>query len=181
MSTFNLPQRVVVQPRRSIASFEMMVVLRESATDTLEITRHPVQDGSSITDHAFVQPKQLEMEVVFANTAARTLKESYQKFIELQASAVPFDVVTGKRSYKNMLIASLSNTTDADNENILSLSISMQEIRIVQVEVAVVPPRSRQAQPAKTSSTQNSGAKSAQEELKPQRRQSILSSIAGGF
>lgn len=181
MSTTILPQRVVVQPRRSIATFDMMVVLSESATDTLEITRHPVQDGSSITDHAFVQPKTLEMEIVFANTDARTLKETYQKLIELQASAVPFDVVTGKRAYKNMLISSISNTTDADTENVLSLGLSLQEIRIVQVEVAVVPPRSRQAQPAKTSGTQNSGAKSAQEEVKPQRRQSILASIAGGF
>jgi hypothetical protein len=181
MSTFTLPQRVVVQPRRSIATFDMMVVLRESGTDTLEITRHPVQDGSSITDHAFVQPKQLEMEVVFGNTEARTIKETYQKLLDLQASALPFDVVTGKRAYKNMLFASISNTTDSENENVLSLSFSLQEIRIVQVEVAVVPPRSRQAQPAKTSGTQNSGTKSAQEEIKPQRRQSILSSIAGGF
>lgn len=175
MTITTTPQPVVVRPRRRIATFDMMVVLKESATDNLEITRHPVQDGASITDHAFLQPKELEMDVLF-NDNERPLAETYEKLLALQASREPFDVVTGKRLYTNMMFASLSNTTDSDTENILSLNIAFREILIVQVEIAVVPPRSRQAQPARSSGTQNAGAKSAQAENKPQRRQSILAS-----
>jgi hypothetical protein len=39
--------------------------------------------------------------------------------VDLQNSRVPFDVVTGKRIYTNMLIRALEVTTDRTSENVV--------------------------------------------------------------
>jgi hypothetical protein len=59
-------------------------------------------------------------------------KDIYAKFLALQASAVPFDVFTGKRSYTNMLIADMTTVTDKTTENALYLRLRLKEIIIVQ-------------------------------------------------
>lgn len=170
------PSPVVVRPQRRIASFTAMCVVEEVGTDELEITKHPVQEGAQISDHAYVKAADLKIKALFDDELL-PLNEIYKKLLELQASRILFDVVTGKRLYKNMLMKSLSQTTDADNENILSVSFSLEEIIIVQVEVTTVPPRAKQANPARTGGTQNAGAKSAKVvENKPKRQQSILAS-----
>lgn len=170
------PSQVVVRPQRRIASFTAMCVVEEVGRDELEITKHPVQDGAMISDHAYVKAADLTIKVLFDDDQL-PLDEIYKQLLELQASRLLFDVVTGKRIYKNMLMKSLSQTTDAEKENILSIDMALEEIIIVQVEVATVPPRAKQAQPARTSGTQNAGAKSAKANGDgPKRQQSILAS-----
>jgi hypothetical protein len=43
---------------------------------------------------------------------------------------VPFDVVTGKRLYTNMLIRALEVTTDRTSENVLSAVLTLREVII---------------------------------------------------
>lgn len=169
------PQPVVVRPQRRIGSFTAMCVISETAKDELEITKHPVQEGAMISDNAYVKPSDVSIKVVF-NDDEKPLQETYRLLLELQALREPFDVVTGKRIYKNMLMKGLGQTTDAENENVLSIDFTLEEIIIVQVEVTTVPPRAKQATPAKTGATQNAGAKSAKAVEKPKRQQSILAS-----
>lgn len=170
------PQPVVVRPQRRIGSFTAMCVIEENANDELEITKHPVQEGATISDNAYVKPSGVTIKVVFGDDD-RPLQETYRLLLELQATRLPFDVVTGKRIYKNMLMKGLAQTTDAESENILSITFTLEEIIIVQVEVTTVPPRAKQASPARTGSTQNAGSKSAKAvENKPKRQQSILAS-----
>lgn len=169
------PQPVVVRPQRRIGQFTAMCVISETAKDELEITKHPVQEGATISDNAYVKPSDVSIKVVF-NDDDKPLQETYRLLLELQALREPFDVVTGKRIYKNMLMKGLGQTTDAENENVLSIDFTLEEIIIVQVEVTTVPPRAKQATPAKTGATQNAGAKSAKAVEKPKRQQSILAS-----
>lgn len=175
MSVTSTPQPVVIRPQRRIGEFTAMVVIEEAGTDELEIAKHPVQDGAQISDNAYVKAATLSMKALF-NDETDPLTEVYQKLRDLQALREVFDVVTGKRIYKNMLMKTLSQTTDRETENILSVSMAFEEIIIVQVEVTTVPPRAKQANPGKTGGTQNAGAKSAVETNKPQKQKSILAS-----
>jgi hypothetical protein len=163
-------------PRRSIGPFNATVTLEEIASDDLEITQHPVQQGATITDHAYLKPATVSIKIMF-NAADAPLAETYAKLRQLQASREPFDVVTGKRAYKNMLFKSLGQTNDAQTENVLSISAELQEIFIVQVETTTVPPRKQQANPGKTGATENAGQKSAQPA--PERNRSALRTLAG--
>lgn len=162
-------------PRRTIGPFAATVVLEEIGTDELEITQHPVQQGASITDHAFVKPATVNLKVMWNDDDA-PLAETYNNLLLLQSSRVPFDVVTGKRAYTNMLIKSLGQTTDVQTENVLSINMSLQEIIITSVEVTAVPPRASQKNAGKTGATENAGKKSAQE---TSRKRSALAALAG--
>lgn len=174
---------------RKIGSMTVNVVINESTNDTLTITKQPVQQGASITDHAYKEPTSFSMTAhqkdngvldslvaldplgalnslnPFSGGATSGLAKIYQSLLDLQNSRVPFDIITPKRIYRSMLLAALSVTTDKQTENILALSMSFQEVLIVSVVTTQVP-RTRQKLPGVTGAIQNAGKKSALLSLK---------------
>lgn len=146
--------------KRKIGDVEVDVVMSESTNDTLTITKQPVQQGASITDHAYKEPTVLTMTAFFRDNISKSLSKIYQELLELQESRVPVSVYTPKRVYPNMLIASLGQTTDPKTENCLALTFSFQEIIVVPVTTTQVP-RIRQRNPGATGKTEKAGKKSA--------------------
>lgn len=170
-------ETAVFLPRRAIGSFNATITIEEVGKDDLEITQHPVQQGASITDHAYVKPSTVNLKVMWSADDA-PLSETYQNLLTLQSSREPFDVVTGKRTYRNMLMKSLAQTTDALTENVLNISMELQEIILTSLEVVTVPARPKQKNAGKTGATENAGAKSAQPASTPRKR-SALAALAG--
>jgi hypothetical protein len=145
---------------RKIDSITVDVVINESTSDVLTITKQPTQVGASITDHAYLEPTAFSMTILFQDNLTKSLSKIYQDLLDLQASRVPIDVTTPKRIYRDMLISTLSQVTDKHTENCLSISVSFQHIIIVSVSTVQVP-RSRQRNAAVTGAIQNAGKKSA--------------------
>lgn len=153
--------------RRQVGTIDVPVIITESTSDTLTITKQPVQQGAPITDHAYKEPTTLSMSTFFQDGFSREsifnnakVSAIYQKLIDLQNSRVPFDVTTPKRLYKNMLIASLGLTTDARTENCLAINFTFQEVIIVKVTTVTVA-RSKQTSPGTTGKTEPAGKKSS--------------------
>ncbi len=144
---------------RKIGSITVNTVISEAATDTLTITKQPVQEGASITDHAFKEPTGFTMQVLFQDNIRVSLSKLYQNLLDLQTSRAPFDVITPKRIYKNVLISTLGQTTDKHTENVLAINITFQEIIIVKVGASSVA-RSNQKNPGATGATEKAGKKS---------------------
>ena len=155
---------------RMIGDIPVQVVTNENTTDTLTITKQPVQQGASISDHAFMEPVSLTMTLFFQTSAFPTsfaslfnsgsgLSAIYTQLRNLQTSRVPFTVVTPKRTYTQMLIASLGNTTDKNTENCLSITLGLQQVLIVDVVTIQAPP-ANQIQSGATQATQTAGNKS---------------------
>lgn len=151
--------KAVIVPKRSIGNFTLQCTISEKATDTLEVTEHPTAEGFNVADHAFLRPAQLNVEMVYDANPDKTLREIYSDLLKFQASREKFKVVTGKRSYTNMLIISLTQTTDASSENVLAISMQMRQIITVAVETTSVPGR-----PAKkvSSGVKHTGEKRAE-------------------
>lgn len=149
-----------------IGDIKLQVVVNEHTTDTLTITKQPVQQGASITDHAYLEPTTFSHTIYFAAAgfeglvSGNTLSQIYQKLLDLQASAKEFDIVTPKRIYHDMLMTSLSQTTDKLTENCLAIHASYQQVIFVPV-LATVVQRSRLRNAGSNSPTQNGGKKSA--------------------
>lgn len=61
-------QSILIKPKRSIGPLVAQVTLQEVHTDTLEITDHPVEQGASITDHAFKRPAELVITCAWSNS-----------------------------------------------------------------------------------------------------------------
>jgi hypothetical protein len=145
-----------------IGTIAVQVVIDEAATDTLTITKQPVQQGAAITDHAFMEPTAFAHTIYFPSpgfTGGTTLSQIYTKLLTLQSSAQPFDIVTPKRIYSSMLMTSLNQTTDKLTENCLAIHASYQQIILVPV-LATQVQINNLAHRGSNSPTQNGGNKS---------------------
>lgn len=157
------------------------VVVSEKHSDTLAITEHPVEKpttGSAsgfIADHAYKCPGEVIMACGFAsggslldviNTSFIGLyfglspTETYQQLLDLQSSRVPFDVITGKRVYRNMLIKSIDTTTDKTSEHVLNCTLTLREVIMSQTQLICVADKSDMRDGVSTSAVQNTGTKS---------------------
>jgi len=162
-------------PRRSInsqlGSFSLYVTIEERHHDELVITDHPVEQGAAISDHAYKKPSELTMTIGWSNSSLASIgtlqfgnysRSTYQDLLDLQKSRTLFDVSTGKRRYSNMLIQSLSTTTDAKTENSLIVTLHCREVIIVQTTTTQLQPAANMASPQKTAGTSNTGTKQPQ-------------------
>ncbi|PAV02596.1 hypothetical protein CBG25_09905 [Arsenophonus sp. ENCA] len=147
------------QRSRKIGLLVPDVIISEKHHDTLEITEHPVELGAEIADHAYKRPAEVTMEVGFSSGGSLldfrdtrhvgiglglSAPEIYQQILALQASRQPFDVITGKRKYQNMLIRAIEVTTDKHTETVLMAILTLRELNITQTQKAsmtVVEPK----------------------------------------
>lgn len=177
------------QQSRKIGLIVPSVVISEKHNDTLEITEHPVEVGAAISDHAYRRPSEVVMQVGFSGggslldfldttsfglSVGLSPKETYQELLDLQNSRVPFDVVTGKRIYSNMLIRALEVTTDRTSENVLSAVLTLREVIITSTTTTQVAVKEDMKLGANTSAVQNSGVKTP-----AAKNESLLSRLAG--
>lgn len=160
---------------RSIGGIIPDVTVEETHSDEMEITQHPVQQGAAISDHAYKKPMSLKMSVMFGKD---DINITYQKLLDLQNKAQLIDVITGKRSYKNMILKSLAVTTNKDTNSILSVTAELTEVIIVSVTVTNVPARTKQKNAGKTGATEKAGSKQATP-VKEEKKKSALRSLIG--
>lgn len=173
---------VLLQQRsRNINMIIPDVVIKETHKDELTITSHPVEGATqsgvgAMTDHAYRKPSEVIMEVGFAGGGSLldssllntqkigvslgvSPKETYEKLINLQRERLPFDLTTGKKSYKNMLIRSLEVTTDNTSENVLMAVITLQEVIIAETQTIKAANKEAMQRGVSTSAVQNTGTK----------------------
>lgn len=94
---------ISIPPTRSFSGISGYVTIQENTNDTLEITQQPVQQGASISDHAFKKPVSLSIQILFGNNIVKSiagvqitlpafsqsLSDIYQKLLALQQPQVP--------------------------------------------------------------------------------------------
>lgn len=150
-------ENVVIE--RSVGDIHLEVTVEEAHDDTLVVTEHAVEQGVAVSDHAYKNPMKVDITAgTSANEGEGVPRETYEKLLELQASLEPFTIVTGKRTYANMLVEGINVTTNADTENILMATLSCREVILVSTQTVQVPP-AQQAKRTKTQKTQKTGTK----------------------
>jgi len=149
---------------RSIGGFYAEVTVQEQHIDELTITQHPVERGGAITDHAFKMPSQLNIDIgnsaAYLDQSGSSIDQAYNDLLNLMIGVNLLTVQTGKRLYQNMLIKSLRVNTDQKTENVLSVSMQLQEVFLVDTSTTPLPSNSVAAKPQSTASTTNTGTKS---------------------
>ncbi|MBG6243107.1 MAG: hypothetical protein EKE20_15395 [Candidatus Symbiopectobacterium sp. Dall1.0] len=162
---------------RKIGLIVPSVVVSEKHSDRLEITEHPVEVGAEVSDHAYKCAAEVVVQVGFAgggslldfahkltatNLTGLSPRETYQALLKLQSDRIPFDVVTGKRLYKNMLLQHLEVTTDRVSENVLNATLTLREVMITRTQSIQVADKADMKMGAATSAVINTGTKSPQ-------------------
>lgn len=73
---------------------------------------------------------------------------------------MPFQVITGKRRYQNMLITKISVTTNKESENVLLCDIDMQEVIFAETYAQTIADKRLMKTGNATSGIQNGGVRS---------------------
>lgn len=155
-------------PQRHIGPFVAQATIEEDHRDDLIITRHPVEQGAAITDHVYKAPAEVVITAGWTPADPNGggdesyLTALYGQLLQLQASGVRFDIVTGKRVYTDMLFRELAVKTDQKTENTLWLRAVCQQIIIVSTQTFTVPPAANQADPSKNAPVVNTGGQQLQ-------------------
>jgi hypothetical protein len=91
------------------------------------------------------------------------LKDRYNEMLALQGDSQNppqlVTLVTGKRSYSNMVLTRIEEVTTVSTEHALVLDLTFEEVIIVEVQAATLPPVTRQLNPQKTADPVNTGNK----------------------
>jgi hypothetical protein len=123
-------------------------------------TTHPVQTGASISDHAYLEPARLTIEVGMSDAmdayapglwigGATKSVSAYQVLLAMQFARIPLVVITRLRTYQNMLI--INNPAEETVETVAGLKcrVTFEEIFVADTQVV-----SNSARPYDTNQTQ---------------------------
>src|SRR5215467_4150897 len=158
---------------RSIGGIIAQVTIEEQGSDDLQITEHPVEQGAPIADHAFKRPATVTIRAGWSRYGATPYSHNdlsaesgvYGLLLSWQAALLPFNVITGKRSYSNMLIERLQVSTDQHSEYALMATITCRQVIIVGTSTAQVQGMSnssdQHANPESTGPSSDTGDKAS--------------------
>ena len=149
-------EAIFLERKRSIQSAGGRIIIpdvtiSELHSDSVTVTRHPVDTGASISDHAFRNPAQLVCEFGWSDSSTLlnsaiasvtsgftkglvTIKEVYEDLRQIMDDRELLTVSTGKRQYQNMLITNLKVSTTVDTEASLICEIAFEEVILVEVQ-----------------------------------------------
>ncbi len=125
-----------------IASLELDASLSEEHSADADVTDHPVEAGSDISDNFRSKPKQIKINGFITNTPVKfglntPTKRDVNAWINLndiRDNAFIVTIVTTLATYDNMAMVSLTSTRDAASGNALNFTASFREIRTVKSE-----------------------------------------------
>lgn len=152
------------------------VVISEEHDDEVTVTRHPVDQGAPISDHAYKNPPVLNVRFGWSDSSRLinsvldtsilrgylSTKEVYEQLLKLMDNRELLTVSTGKRIYQNMLITKLSTSSTADTESALICDITFEEVIIVSAQSTNLS-EDVQQNPERTASPTNGGQRQAVE------------------
>lgn len=125
--------------KTNIAGYFFDAILRTQHRREVEITKHPVQTGAAISDHAFQMPSYVSFEIgmsdvmdsiipgQFSGSYTKSVS-AYQILKKLQTDRQPLQVVTRLDNYQNMLIQSILIDDSYKTLYGLRALVSLQEI-----------------------------------------------------
>lgn len=152
--------------KANIGGLVFDAIIKTDHTSKLTVTTHPIESGAKIADHAFVEPAEISVEVAVSDSeinkgtfgSGNRSLNAFRELLKLQTSRSLITVVTRFKTYRNMLITSVSVPDDYTTMNAFKASLMLREIPIVSTSRVSVTARGSQLQ--KCGST-NSGTKQA--------------------
>lgn len=121
-------------------------VLRAEHDQRAVVTLDPVQTGAPLSDHAFIVPPQLMIEIAmsdamqsfflgqWADGPSKSVS-AYQTLVAIQQQRLPISIATRLRQYDNMLITEIRADEEARTANALKAYVTFTQILTASVEV----------------------------------------------
>lgn len=122
---------VIIVPRE-IGPVPITAFLYEQHRSEAVVTDNPIEDGSSISDHIYTEPKGLTLEI-----AEEKATDAFIGLVEHQALREPFDLVTGLAVYTNMVIVAIVADREKSTSKILRATVELREVIIVGTQASL--------------------------------------------
>ncbi len=154
--TGNQPQRVRVAQRIGSSLNTLLNIeatLNENHLSELDVTDHPVEVGSDISDHIRLRPNSLELTAFISNRPVAILasqnaslgvkggspleraEDAFREMLRWQSEGLLLTVVTTLRTYEDMVLQRVSPTRDASSGKVLRAQLSFREIITVETQI----------------------------------------------
>lgn len=130
--------------KTSLGEVVIDAVLNEGHGRDQKLTKHRVEVGSAITDHADLGPDILTLDCILTNTPLTETptpgraEDAYERIRLLQENATLLSVLTTLRTYDNMVITSLSTQRNARERGAVHFTVGLESIRLVQNKTSIV-------------------------------------------
>lgn len=124
-------------------------------------TTHPILTGANLTDHAYVLPAEVSLEVgmsdvmasyqsgIWTGASSKSIS-AWQILKQIQLAKTPLILVTRLDTYQNMLIIDVDTTDDNRTKHALKARITLEENLTASIASVAAP----SARPQTTGSTQ---------------------------
>lgn len=145
-------KKSLVYAKTDVAGYFFDAFLRVDHTSKLNITEHPVETGANVSDHAFVEPAEVVMEIGMSDAAKSVVKgqfatkksrsvNAYELLMELQKQRIPIQINTRLGQYKNMLIETISAPDDYRTLYGLRVTVTFREVIIASTKTVKISAR----------------------------------------
>lgn len=152
-------ENLFIRTKKSIAGIQFDAVVNEIHDGEIILTKNPVELGADVTDHAIIQPKTLEMNVVisdnplglaafgviidnisglFGTSTSENQTRSvsaYNALVQLAEKREPIEIQTGLKLYTNMVLTRHNVIRDKDTSRIAAIRLIAQEVLIVETKI----------------------------------------------
>lgn len=152
--------------RLTVGVVQFDASISETHTRECEVTDHPVEEGSTISDHIRRTPEKIDVNGIVTNHPIVFLASvqaispllddlspvsdraelAYTKLTEIMDDGELVTVATSLREYSNMAITSMAVTRDVQNGNVLNCALSLREVIIAKTETVAAPVPKKSAQ-----------------------------------
>lgn len=128
-------------------------VISVSTEHTATITSHPVQLGANISDHMYLEPISITMEIAMSDAMDSMVYgqwiggytksvSAYRMLCDLQARRIPITVLTRLNKYPDMVIESISVNDDYKSLYGLRATVSLKQVFVAEATTDTVSARS---------------------------------------
>ena len=152
-------ENLFIRTKKSIAGIQLDATLSESHTNTVRMTKNPIELGADVTDHVIIEPKRVSITAQVSDTPLGTAAfaqivdnvsglfgssteenvtrsiAAYNSLIAIQEIAEPIEVQTKLKLYTNMIIVGISTVQDKDSSRIVLMVITLEEALITASEI----------------------------------------------
>lgn len=113
--------------------------MKAMVNESSKTMEHPVETGITITDHRIILPIEIELSMVLASDAYRSV---YEQIKQLFLDATLLTVQTKAGTHQNMIIESLPRDESPDMFTAVAVGLRLKEVKFVTAKFGTLPEKS---------------------------------------
>lgn len=128
--------RVVVFDKDFNQLFPEAKIIKLTIKEESKVMEHPLETGETVTDHATIQPVEIEMDIF---VGGNNYKNTYSIIGKLFQDFSLLTVQTNTGVYKNQLIASMPHMESAEIYEGAIINLKLKEALFIEPQYGAVP------------------------------------------